>query len=180
MVRQCSTKVCMSIKNVCPFSLAEGKSFSTSSVQRCLDLVQLSISSHAQNGGAYFLAVYGSNLVPISATEGHGHRVCYRLLGFFSRAHFFCFPEVCCGQSWLLYRHWGFCTDIVQISAQKNACWKLCSQVFLIFPTCAFPKSEAATWIALIMATKNVSAREKTKQPIADSVPMSFCSTNRI
>ena len=44
MVRQGSTKVCMSIKNVCPFSLAEGKSFSTSSVQRCLDLVQLSIS----------------------------------------------------------------------------------------------------------------------------------------
>ena len=142
-------------------------------------LLQFSISSHAQDRGAYFSVVCGSNLVPISATEGHGYRVCYRLLGFFSRAHFFCFPEVCCGQSWLLYRHWGFCTDIVQISAQKNACWKLCSQVFLIFPTCAFPKSEAATWIALIMATKNVSAREKTKQPIADSVPMSFCSTNR-
>ena len=26
----------------------------------------------------------------------------------------------------LLCRHWGFCADIVQISAQKNARWKLC------------------------------------------------------
>ena len=56
-----------------------------------------------------------------------------------------------------------------------------CSQVFLIFPT-IFPKSEPASWTALSTAnfweTKKVSAREKTKQPIADSVPMCFCSTN--
>ena len=42
MVRQGSTKVCMSIKNICPFSLAEGQSVSTSSVLRCLDLVAAS------------------------------------------------------------------------------------------------------------------------------------------
>ena len=56
-----------------------------------------------------------------------------------------------------------------------------CSQVFLIFPT-IFPKSEPASCPALSTAnfweTKKVSAREKTKQPIADSVPMCFCSTN--
>ena len=62
--------------------------------------VQLSKSSPAKNGGAYFSAVCGSNLVPVSATEAHWHRVCDRLLGFFSRAHFFCFPEVCRAQSW--------------------------------------------------------------------------------
>ena len=39
MVRQGSTKVCMSIKNICPFSLAEGQSVSTSSVLKCLDLI---------------------------------------------------------------------------------------------------------------------------------------------
>ena len=54
-------------------------------------------------------------------------------------------------------------------------------EVFLIFPT-IFPKSEAASCPALSTAnfweTKKVSAREKTKQPIADSVPMCFCSTN--
>ena len=37
--------------------------------------------------------------VKFSATEGHGHRVYYRLPGFFSRAHFVCFPEVCRAQS---------------------------------------------------------------------------------
>ena len=31
----------------------------------------------------------------------------------------------------LLCRHWGFCADIVQISAQKNARWKLCSEVLV-------------------------------------------------
>ena len=61
--------------------------------------VQLSKSSRSKNGGAYFSAVCGSNLVPVSATEAHWHRVCDRLLGFFSRAHFFCFPEVCRAQS---------------------------------------------------------------------------------
>ena len=29
-----------------------------------------------------------------------------------------------------------------------------------------------------LLGNKKVSAREKTKQPIADSVPMCFCSTN--
>ena len=62
-------------------------------------LLQLSKSSRSKNGGAYFSAVCGSNLVPVSATEAHWHRVCDRLLGFFSRAHFFCFPEVCRAQS---------------------------------------------------------------------------------
>ena len=33
--------------------------------------VQLSKSIQAKNGGAYFSAVCGSNLVPVSATEGH-------------------------------------------------------------------------------------------------------------
>ena len=61
--------------------------------------LQLSKSSRSKNGGAYFSAVCGSNLVPVSATEAHWHRVCDRLLGFFSRAHFFCFPEVCRAQS---------------------------------------------------------------------------------
>ena len=63
------------------------------------NLLQLSKSSRSKNGGAYFSAVCGSNLVPVSATEAHWHRVCDRLLGFFSRAHFFCFPEVCRAQS---------------------------------------------------------------------------------
>ena len=62
-------------------------------------VLQLSKSSQSKNGGAYFSAVCGSNLVPVSATEAHWHRVCDRLLGFFSRAHFFCFPEVCRAQS---------------------------------------------------------------------------------
>merc|ERR1711983_693452 len=53
------------------------------------EFVQLSKSSRSKNGGAYFSAVCGSNLVPVSATEAHWHRVCDRLLGFFSRAHFF-------------------------------------------------------------------------------------------
>ena len=66
--------------------------------------VQLSKSSRSKNGGAYFSAVCGSNLVPVSATEAHWHRVCDRLLGFFSRAHFFCFPEVCRAQSWTACR----------------------------------------------------------------------------
>ena len=55
--------------------------------------IQLSKSSRSKNGGAYFSAVCGSNLVPVSATEGHEHWACDRLLGFFSRAHFFCFPK---------------------------------------------------------------------------------------
>ncbi len=63
------------------------------------DHLQLSKSSRSKNGGAYFSAVCGSNLVPVSATEAHWHRVCDNLLGFFSRAHFFCFPEVCRAQS---------------------------------------------------------------------------------
>ena len=65
---------------------------------------QLEQSSPAKNGGAYFSAVCGSNLVPVSATEAHWHRVCDRLLGFFSRAHFFCFPEICRAQSWTACR----------------------------------------------------------------------------
>ena len=126
--------------------------------------LQLSKSSHGKNGGAYFSAVCGSNLVPVSATEGHGHRVCYRLLGFFSRAHFSCFPEVCRAQSWtacrLILCKYGW--------KDEKYLWA--------------PKTEAASCLALSTAnfweTKKVSAREKTKQPIADSVPMCFCSTN--
>ena len=59
-------------------------------IYSCPNLV---VAKMAHFGGAYFSAVCGSNLVPVSATEGHGHRVCYRLLGFFSRVHFFCFPK---------------------------------------------------------------------------------------
>ena len=42
MVRQGSTEFPMSIKNICPFFLAEGQSNSTSSVFRCIDLVAAS------------------------------------------------------------------------------------------------------------------------------------------
>ena len=50
--------------------------------------IQFSKSSQSKNGGAYFSAVCGSNLVPVSATEGHEHRVCNRLLGFYSPGTF--------------------------------------------------------------------------------------------
>ena len=56
--------------------------------------VQLSKSSQAKNGGAYFSAVCGSNLVPVSATEGHEHRVCNRLLGFYPPGTFV-LPHTC-------------------------------------------------------------------------------------
>ena len=64
-----------------------------------LEKVQLSKFSQSKNGGAYFSAVCGSNLVPNSATEAHKHRVWYRLLGFFLSRSLFCFPEVCRAQS---------------------------------------------------------------------------------
>ena len=56
--------------------------------------VQLSKSSQSKNGGAYFSAVCGSNLVPVSATEGHEHRVCNRLLGFYPPGTFV-LPHTC-------------------------------------------------------------------------------------
>ena len=51
-------------------------------------------SSQAKNGGAYFSAVCGLNSVPISATEGHEHRVCNRLLGFYPPGTFV-LPHTC-------------------------------------------------------------------------------------
>ena len=56
--------------------------------------LQLSKSSQSKNGGAYFSAVCGSNLVPVSATEGHEHRVCNRLLGFYPPGTFV-LPHTC-------------------------------------------------------------------------------------
>ena len=61
---------------------------------RFSSLLQLSKSSQAKNGGAYFSAVCGSNLVPVSATEGHEHRVCNRLLGFYPPGTFV-LPHTC-------------------------------------------------------------------------------------
>ena len=56
--------------------------------------LQLSKSSQAKKWGAYFSAVCGWNSVPISATEAYGHRVCNRLLVFYSPGTFV-LPHTC-------------------------------------------------------------------------------------
>ena len=68
--------------------------------------IQLSKSSLSKNGGAYFSAVCGSNLVPVSATEAHWHRVCDRLLGFFlSRSHVLFLRSLPCSKLFSLPAH---------------------------------------------------------------------------
>ena len=56
-------------------------------------MLQSGASSLAKHGGAYFSAVCGWKLIPISAPEAHEHRECCGLLALTLTITFFCFPQ---------------------------------------------------------------------------------------